>query len=550
MQIPQTKAVASLLLGLFSACAIAQMPGSAAVAPQYNDADKKKIAEIEQRPEVKDEIQAQWDEVRRRDLNYIYNINSSAHFTDLSGPEFANFREHYGQLYNNPMLQRYMNAIGQRLVPKDSPNIYSFKILLDPIPKAESFSTGTVLVSTGLVSMLDNEAQLAYVLGHEIAHVERNHFYEATRMRVIEAELNKEKQESTDRKRAIFTAAVTAATAGIGTGAANGLKGALIGGALGLGSGAFLSHLVFRDHTTVTEWPDVFENDADEASIGFILDQNYDIREAPKLYARMEAEAAHDPRVGLGFIAQATRMKARNAKIQELLSGTLKTTIEAKLKSTTGLTGSSGEFNLIMATLKRDNGIIAIDSDLFAMAKDNLEEAVNLRTNDARAQLYLGKIISITARNADERQEAEQHFMKAIQYDETRGAYPDPHLEHALHMIGENGDKGEIRKEIESYVALYQRQNAGLLPNNMAILYDYLTLVGETDWYAAPAAVISTKNVEPIRTSGSGAGGALTGPEVIAAATGSTANPASAAPIQTAQPVTKAHPVAKKVSNP
>src|SRR6202035_616763 len=194
------KAVVPFLLGLLSTITVAQTPTPApaagpapsAVAPQYNDADKKKVAEIEQRPEVKDEIQAQWDEVRRRDLNYIYNVNSSAHFSDLSSPEFANFREHYGQLYNNPMLQRYLNAIGQRLVPKDSPNIYSFKILLDPIPKAESFSTGTVLVSTGLIAMLDNEAQLAYVLGHEIAHVERNHFYEATRMRVIEAELNKE----------------------------------------------------------------------------------------------------------------------------------------------------------------------------------------------------------------------------------------------------------------------------------------------------------------------------------------------------------------------
>lgn len=561
MQAFQQKAVVPLLLGLFSACAVAQAPAGqtpaaqtptpSSVAPQYSDADKKKIADIEQRPEVKDEIQAQWDEVRRRDLNYIYNVNSSAHFSDLSGPEFATFREHYGQLYNNPMLQRYLNAIGQRLVPKDSPNIYSFKILLDPIPKAESFSTGTVLVSTGLIAMLDNEAQLAYVLGHEIAHVERNHFYEATRMRVIEAELNKEKQESTDRKRAIFTAAVTAATAGLGTGAANGLKGTLIGGVAGLGSGVFLSKIIFRDRTTVTEWPDVYENDADEASLGYVLDQNYDVREAPKLYARMESEAAHDPRVGLGFIAQATRMKARNAKVQELLSGTLKSTIEGKLKAAGGLTGSSGEFNLIMATLKRDNGIIAIDNDLFAMAKDNLEEAVNLRTNDARAQLYLGKIISLTARNADERQEAEQHFMKAIQYDEERGAYPDPHLEHALHLIGENGDKGEIRKEIESYVALYQRQHAGSLPNNMPILYDYLTLVGEANWYAAPAAVVSTKNVEAIRTSTGSSSVALTGPEVIAAATGASLTPASTtpAPAPAVQPVSKTRQASKKASN-
>ena len=200
----QARVTAAVLFALFSPYASPQSPQSAkgphACAlrrrPTYSDADKKKIAEIEQRPEIKEEIQAQWDESRRRDIDYIYNINSSAHFGDVSGPEFATFRDHYGMLYNNPMLQRYLNAIGQRLVPKDSPNIYSFKILLDPIPKAESFSTGTVLVSTGLISMLDNEAQLAYVLGHEIAHVEKNHFYEALRMAVIEDALNKEKEES------------------------------------------------------------------------------------------------------------------------------------------------------------------------------------------------------------------------------------------------------------------------------------------------------------------------------------------------------------------
>ena len=538
----QARVTASVLLALFSAYASpqsqqppksAQMPAPSALAPTYTDADKKKIAEIEQRPELKDDLQAKWDDRRRKDLDYIYNVNSSARFGDASGPEFASFRDHYGMLYNNPMLQRYLNTIGQRLVPKDSPNIYSFKILLDPIPKAESFSTGTVLVSTGLIAMLDNEAQLAYVLGHEIAHVEKNHFYEALRMGVIEDALNKEKEEIVEKKRAIFTAAAGAATAGIGGGVANGLLGAVIGGAVGLGSSAFLSKLIFRDHTTVTEWPDLFENDADQTSLGYILDQNYDVREAPKLYARMENEASHDPRIGLGFIAQASRMKARNAKINELLSGTLKPQIEAKLKGA-GLTGSSGEFNLIMATLKRDNGIIAIDYDLFAMARDNLEEAVSLRTDDARAQLYLGKVISLTARNDEDRQLAEEHFMKAIQYDQTRGAYPDPHLEHAIHLLGSNGDKTEIRNEIESYIGLYQRQHSGFLPNNMAVLYDYLNLVGEPNWYAAPAEVISTRNVEPLRTSTLGPSTALTGPEVITVATSGNTAPQPGADAQQA----------------
>jgi predicted Zn-dependent protease len=468
----------------------------------------------------------------------------------MSGPEFATFREHYGQLYNNPMLQRYINNIGQHLVPKDSPNIYSFKLLLDPIPKAEALSTGTILVSTGMVSMLDNEAQLAYVLGHEIAHVEKNHAYQIVRMSVLEPALNAEKDKETKEKRAVLGAVTTFATGGLG-GLYGGLNGAFTGGLAGLAGGIVGGNLIFRDHNTVTQWADIYENEADEESLHYMLAQGYDVREAPRLYARLQAEASRDPRIGLGFMAKESRMKARTAHIQTVLTGDFKTQWEAKLKAN-GLTGSSGEFSLIMAALKRDNGIIAIDYDLFAMARDNLEEAVDLRSNDPRAQLYLGKVISLTARAPEDRQQAEEHFMKAIQYDGARGAYPDPHLEHALHLIGENGDKGEIRNEIEAYVALYQREHMGTLPNNMAILYDYLTLVGDTNWYAAPAAVVSTKNVEAIRINSSGTSVPLTGPQVISSVLSSDTTPAAAQPVSqtdasSAAPKAKAKPpVVKK----
>jgi len=549
MRSSRTVSFAFFALALAGTLAFAQKPTPVAEkAPDYSDADKKKMAEIEQRPEIKDAIQAAWDDKRSLDIDYIYNINSSAHFSDMSGPEFATFREHYGQLYNNPMLQRYINAIGQRLVPKDSPNIYSFKLLLDPIPKAEALSTGTILISTGMVSMLDNEAQLAYVLGHEIAHVEKNHAYTIVRMSVLEPALNAEKEKETKEKRAIVGAVTTFATGGLG-GIYGGLSGAFSGSLAGLAGGIVGGNLIFRDHNTVTEWADIYENDADATSLHYMLDQGYDVREAPRLYARLQSAAAHDPRIGLGFMAKETRMKARTAHIQTVLSGDFKAQWEAKLKAN-GLTGSSGEFSLIMAALKRDNGIIAIDYDLFAMARDNLEEAVSLRSNDPRAQLYLGKVISLTARSPEDRQSAEDHFMKAIQYDGTRGAYPDPHLEHALHLIGENGDKGQIKNEIEAYVALYQREHMGSLPSNMAILYDYLTLEGDTNWYAAPAAVVSTKNVEAIHINSSGGSGPLTGSQVISSAiSASNATPA-AQPVEVSQPApatpAKTRPAAKK----
>jgi len=486
---------------------------------ELSDADKKKMAEIADRPEVKEEIRAAWDAKRQADLEYAYNVNYSLHFTDTAlGPQLAEYREKYGQLYNNPILQQYLNNIGQKIVPKDSPNTYSFKLLLDPMPRAESFSTGSVYVSTGLVAMLDNEAQLAYILGHEIAHVEKNHFYNQIRNEILEEELYKSKEADVEKKRAILGAVTAAAGAGIGAGI-GGRAGAFTGAGIFAG-GLVAGQLLFRNKMTVTEWSTVYENEADDAGFKYMLDQNYDVREVPRLYVRLDNTVTRDSRVGLGFIGRLSRVKERGAHAQELLTGSFKADLDAKLKAA-GLTGSSPEFSLIMSALKRDNGIIALDYDLYDVARDNLEEAVNLRSNDARAQFYLGKVISLTARTPSDRQQATADFLKSIQYDEGRGAYPDPHLEHAISLIAEknSANADEVRKELQTYVALYQREHAGALPNNMPILYDYFTLAGDATWYVPPAAVVSTKNVEALRVNESSSSGAATARQVVQAAT-------------------------------
>ncbi len=516
---------------------------------ELTDADKAKMAEIADRPEVKQAIEDAWQAKRRADLDYAYNVNSSAHFGDISGPLYAEFRDKYGQLYNNPILQEYLNNIGQRLVPKDSPNVYSFKLLLDPIPRAEAFSTGSVYISTGLVAMLDNEAQLAYVLGHEIAHVEKNHFYNEIRNSILEDELYNEKEKDAAKKRAIFSAVASAAGAGIGAGIGGG-RGALIGGLIGAGGGFVASNFLFRNKMTVTEWSVVYENEADDAGFDYMLEQNYDVREVPRLYATLRNSVTKDSRVGLGFIGRLNRVQERSAHAQSLIAGAKKATLDAKLKSP-GLKGSSAEFSLIMAALKRDNGIIALDYDLYDEAKDNLTEAVNIRSNDARAQLYLGKVTLMTARTPEDHQAAEASFRKALQYDEGRGAYPDPHLEHALSLIAENNSANtdEIKRELQIYVALYQREHAGQLPNNMPILYDYFTLAGDSTWYVPPAAVVSTQYVNALKVNTTGDTSAFTPKQVAdsathggsAGATYNTSSPAPAANKPKTKPVSATH---------
>jgi hypothetical protein len=59
----------------------------------------------------------------------------------------------------------------------------------------------------------------------------------------------------------------------------------------------------------------------------------------------------------------------------------------------------------------------------------------------------------------------------------------------------------EIVDNLKEYVTLYQRQNAGALPANMDLIYDYMQDAGETSWTAIPAMNVSTKNIDPIVTS-------------------------------------------------
>jgi uncharacterized protein YueI len=376
--------------------------------------------------------------------------------------------------------------------------VYAFRLLLDPIPRAEALTTGTIYISTGLVSLLDNEAQLAYVLAHEVAHVERNHAYNEIRNQLLEEELDKEKGESVEKKRALFGIAAAAA-GGLAGGLAKGGSGAVVGAVTaGLG-GVVASQFIFRNKFQPTEWSNVFEDEADEAGLQYVLQKNYDAREVPKLYARLDNIVGRDKRVGLGFIGDPERTRQRSAKIQTLLTTTYKTDLENKMKSA-GLVGSSPEFSLLMASLKRDNGVVALDYDLFAMSRYNLEDAARLRSNDPRVYYYLGQVVAISGRTVDDQKAAMEHFAHAIKLDEQRGFYAGPHLERALYLISQNNpaDQETIKNELKTYVGSYQRQHGGALPNNMYIIYDYFSLAGDDSWYVPPAAVVSTKNVEPL----------------------------------------------------
>jgi predicted Zn-dependent protease len=83
----------------------------------------------------------------------------------------------YGGVVQTPGLVRYVNLVGRAVANTcDRPGLaYHFAVLNHPSLNAFAAPGGYVFVTRGLLDAMQNEAELAAVLGHEIAHISRAH---------------------------------------------------------------------------------------------------------------------------------------------------------------------------------------------------------------------------------------------------------------------------------------------------------------------------------------------------------------------------------------
>ncbi len=82
-------------------------------------------------------------------------------------------------LYGDPLLEAYLARIGDRLTPGEVKQAggpgFEFHVVRDPTLSAFAMPNGKVYVHTGLLARVEDEAQLAMILGHEITHVTNRH---------------------------------------------------------------------------------------------------------------------------------------------------------------------------------------------------------------------------------------------------------------------------------------------------------------------------------------------------------------------------------------
>jgi beta-barrel assembly-enhancing protease len=87
------------------------------------------------------------------------------------------FEREFGGLYPDPAVQEYVHGVGIELA-QDTNRAHlpwQFRVLNSDDVNAFALPGGFVYITKGLLFNLENEAQLASVLGHEVAHVAHRH---------------------------------------------------------------------------------------------------------------------------------------------------------------------------------------------------------------------------------------------------------------------------------------------------------------------------------------------------------------------------------------
>ena len=374
--------------------------------------------------------------------------------------------------HKDPLAQVYVNSLGQSLVPEEvAPSVtFSFRIIYDYRPNAFAFPDGRIYVTTGLLSTIENEAQLAVVLGHEIAHVTEEHLIDLLR-----------KKETSERRNRILGTVAGAAIGGI-VGAKAGRGGAarsVAGVAAGAGAGFGVASLVNRIRRA--KFNREQEREADLIGCELAMAGGFDPEEGRQLFVGLHQRYGDRPFKPMNALMGSHPPAAdRASNIAAVLAGDLSHPFQSKRASGEIATGT-GRFGRMLSAIIRDNGILLAErSDRHDLALESLERAQRYRPNDPRLFWSLGRVYSMIGRTPELRDRAEQMLQMAIQADQ-RFLYPAIHRDLAYLQAAGSDDYASAMDNLKQYV-LGHIATHSTLPSDLEQVYDQLVLFGDNEW--------------------------------------------------------------------
>jgi len=315
-----------------------------------------------------------------------------------------------GFVSDDTVATAYVNRVAFKLIPENARKEVGFQIrvLKHPIPNAFALPHGALYIHTGMLARMENEAQLAAVIAHEVIHIIRRHTLLTFR---------------NVKQAAGFasTLAVISAPAG--------LPGF---GVVMLGSIGALA--------AVSGYSQSLEDEADREGLRLIVNARYDPGEALKIIENVERYVEQDEIKEPFFFSTHPRLQERKASYQRLL--------DAEYRGQAGFQGQQ-EFTSFVAPAILDNAFLELARSRFAFAQESGEKSLALNANNPKAHFLLAEIFR--QRGAAEDQErAETEYQKTI---DVEPGFADAHR--GLGLLDYKKDRTDMAREhFEKYLAL------------------------------------------------------------------------------------------------
>ena len=307
-----------------------------------------------------------------------------------------------GVLYQDAEVENYLNQIAAKLqINSISPDIsFQIKVIKDPNLNAFAFPNGVIYIHSGILARMDNEAQLAALLAHEMVHCTHRHSLRALR--------------SVKDRRQVETATVRELAQLLG------ITGAM---------------------SSISGYTREFETEADRVGLDLAVKANYDPREVVKLFELLKQEIDSEKIEEPYFFGTHPNVRQRIENINNWLA-------EKYRGKTTGIKNTD-EFQSRLSRLVLDNARLDLRQGRFFVAQRTVEKFLALKPDDARAYFLLGEIIRQRGRQ-DDAAAAIKYYEKSISLNPS---FPEPHK--AMGLIHyKDGEKRLAKKYFESCLLL------------------------------------------------------------------------------------------------
>ncbi|HEX6199323.1 MAG TPA: M48 family metalloprotease [Thermoanaerobaculia bacterium] len=407
---PAQRAVALLTLATFlSACATTQLPPISAAGPGFEPLPDER---------------ALWAAARDEEERLLEEV----------------------RVYEDPLLVDYLEDLVADLNPPSMAANrevrYRVTVVEDPTLNAFAYPHGSVFVHTGLLARMENEAQLATVLGHEMTHVENRHMirhHRAVRNRQIALTAV-----------AVAAAVVVAGEAGEAIEQGNYSRAARIE----LLSDVLLSlGLTLAFVASVNGYGRSLEEEADRGGFVKLTAAGYDPAEAPKVYQALMEDHGDSGKLEAFFFGSHPQLARRVEGARAWLAARP----PAPDEEAPPTLGDEERFARRIRPVVRDDARLNLELGRLELAEAELDKVLDWMPEDpeawllrARLRLAQGDVEQDPAAREVLRGEAKDALYEAIRLDADR---PAPHRELGL-MLYREGDRGGACRELGHYLEL------------------------------------------------------------------------------------------------